>query len=55
VPLAVGWLGDQLGGLRAGMLVVYVTLAYVFSVGVWARPLIANETTWRRRTDASAR
>ena len=28
-------------------------LAYVFSVGVWARPLIANETTWRRRNDAS--
>ncbi len=38
VPLLVGWLGDQLGGLRGGMLVVYGTLAYVFSVGVWARP-----------------
>ena len=55
VPLLVGWLGDQLGGLRGGMLVVYGTLAYVFSVGVWARPLIANETTWRPRKDASAR
>ena len=54
VPLLIGRLGDQLGGLRGGMLVVYGTLAYVFSVGVWARPLIANETTWRRRNDASA-
>jgi hypothetical protein len=36
------------------MLVVYVTLAYVFSVGVWAQPLIANETTWRRRKPAAS-
>jgi hypothetical protein len=36
------------------MLVLYATLAYVFSVGVWARPLIANETTWRQKKDAPA-
>jgi hypothetical protein len=36
------------------MLVLYITLAYVFGVGVWARPLIANETTWRRKKDAAA-
>jgi fucose permease len=54
VPLLVGWMGDQFGGLRVGMLVIYVTLAYVFSVGVWAQPLIANETTWRRRKGAAS-
>jgi hypothetical protein len=31
------------------MVVLYLTLGYVLSVGVWARPLVTNETTWRRR------
>jgi MFS transporter, FHS family, L-fucose permease len=54
VPLVVGALGDWLG-LRGGMVVLYLTLGYVFSVGVWARPLITNETTWRRRGEAGPR
>lgn len=59
VPLVVGGLGDLTGGLRGGMVVLYLTLGYVFSVGVWARPLVTNETTWRRgrepRDPAAAR
>ena len=42
-PLAVGRLGDVLG-LRLGMVLLYLALGYVLSIGFWARPLIANET-----------
>lgn len=48
VPLLIGRLGDALG-LRQGMLVLYITLAYILSIGLWARPLIANETVARKR------
>lgn len=43
VPLAVGWLGDRFG-LRASMGLLFLTLAYILSVGFWARPLVANAT-----------
>jgi MFS transporter, FHS family, L-fucose permease len=47
VPLMIGWLGDRYG-LRVGMLFLYLTFAFVLSVGLWARPLIRNAT--RRHT-----
>jgi fucose permease len=43
MPLVVGRLGDVFG-LRQGMLVLYVTLGYILSIGLWARPLISNKT-----------
>jgi len=43
VPLIIGKLGD-LFGLRAGMLFLYLTLGYIFSIGIWAKPLITNKT-----------
>jgi fucose permease len=43
VPLIIGRLGD-LAGLRVGMMFLYVTFGCVLSVGLWARPLIANAT-----------
>jgi len=43
VPLIVGRLGD-LFGLRSGMLVLYVTMGYILSIGIWAKPLIKNVT-----------
>ena len=43
VSLAVGWLGERVG-LRAGMLLLYAALAYIFSIGFWARPLVDNKT-----------
>jgi FHS family L-fucose permease-like MFS transporter len=49
-PLIIGWLGDRLG-LRIGMLFLYVTLAYILSVGLWARPLITNKTISAGRKD----
>jgi len=43
VPLLIGRLGDAFG-LRQGMLILYLSLGYILSIGLWARPLIANET-----------
>ena len=41
-PLVVGWLAD-LVGLRFGMMFVCLTVAYIFSIGIWAKPLIENK------------
>jgi FHS family L-fucose permease-like MFS transporter len=54
VPLAIGALGDRVG-LRLGMTVLYLTLAYVLAVGIWARPLVVNETTSVRALVAGLR
>jgi fucose permease len=43
VPLFVGVLGDHIG-LRLALLTVFVTLGYMLSISIWARPLIRNET-----------
>ena len=42
-PFVVGWLGDVFG-LKAGMFFNYITLAYIFSIGIWANPLVKNKT-----------
>jgi FHS family L-fucose permease-like MFS transporter len=53
VPLVIGRLGD-LFGLRQGMLVLYLTLGYILSIGFWARPIIANQTiTGRKKMEAA--
>src|SRR5687768_13797580 len=61
VPLAVGWLGERVG-LRAGMLLLYVPLGYILSIGFWARPLVGNATVsvrelfpWLRRLEVRQR
>lgn len=43
MPLVVGALGDAFG-LRTGMLILFVTFAYIFSVGLWADPIVTNKT-----------
>ena len=43
LPLLVGFLGDRLG-LRTAMTLVFLTIAYIFSIGIWARPLVRNQT-----------
>lgn len=40
----IGLLADLTGDLRIGMIVVYITLAYIFAIGFWAKPLVANKT-----------
>ncbi len=43
VPLLIGWLADH-AGLRTGMTFIFICLAYIFSIGIWAKPLINNKT-----------
>lgn len=43
VPLIIGGLAE-LVGLRWAMLVILLTLGYIFSIGIWAKPLVTNAT-----------
>lgn len=43
VPLIIGG-AAELVGLRFAMVFLFLTLGYVLSVGLWAKPLIKNET-----------
>ena len=43
VQLLIGGLGDLIG-LRAAMMVLYITFGYMLSIGFWAKPLITNKT-----------
>jgi fucose permease len=43
VPLIVGGLGE-LVGLRLAMLFLLITLGYILSIGIWAKPLVTNAT-----------
>jgi fucose permease len=49
VPLVIGRIGDRFG-LRAGMALVFVSLAWVLGVGLWAKPIVTNATV-RDRSD----
>lgn len=53
VPLVIGWLGD-LFGLRFGMSFLYLTLGYILSIGIWAKPLITNATIRLKRKKIQA-
>jgi len=48
VPLIIGGLAE-LVGLQIAMLMLFVTLGYILSVGIWAKPLVNNATikNWR--------
>jgi fucose permease len=52
VSVVVGRIGDQLG-LRIGMALLYLTFGYIWSVGLWAKPLINNATIGAKGTDAT--
>jgi len=43
VPLLIGGLGELIG-LKYAMLLLFITLGYIFSIGIWAKPLIVNKT-----------
>jgi len=55
MPITIGWIGDR-WGLQTGMLLIYITLAYILSIGFWARPFITNKTVslsfFKRKTSA---
>ena len=43
VPLIIGGIAELIG-LKYAMMTMYITLGYILSVGIWARPLINNAT-----------
>jgi fucose permease len=43
ISLLIGQLKDLID-LRFGMLILYITLGYILSISIWAKPLIANKT-----------
>lgn len=43
MSLVIGNLGDWIG-LRYSMMLLYITLGYILSIGFWARPLVTNQT-----------
>jgi fucose permease len=53
MPPVIGFLGG-LVGLRQGMFVLYLTLGYILSIGIWAKPLIANQTISLKRKKEAA-
>jgi FHS family L-fucose permease-like MFS transporter len=48
MPPIIGYLGDHFG-LRMGLTSIYLTLAYILSIGIWAKPLIHNATIVRKK------
>lgn len=50
-PLIVGIVGEWLG-LRAALLIVFVTLGFILSVSFWAAPLTRNQTFRLRKPAA---
>lgn len=53
VPLIIGGIGDALG-LRAGMMFLYLTFGWILCVPFWAKPLIANQTLFRKEAQTNA-
>jgi fucose permease len=58
VPLLVGGLAELIG-LRYAMFFIFITLGYIFSIGIWAKPIVSNATIiqkikdmFRKKTDA---
>ncbi len=43
VPLIIGGIA-QLTGLRVAMFIIYITLAYILGISIWARPIVSNAT-----------
>lgn len=43
VPLIIGGIAE-VAGLKLAMITLFLTLGYILSIGVWARPLITNAT-----------
>jgi fucose permease len=41
-PFIVGGIGD-IYGLQTGMSILFGSLAFIGSIGIWAKPLVSNK------------
>jgi len=46
IPLLIGFVAGYTG-LKAAMFINYITLGYLFSMGIWAKPLVNNAVSLR--------
>lgn len=55
VPLIIGGIAELIG-LKFAMMTMFLTLGYIFSIGIWAKPLVNNATvkTWNELFKAKA-
>ncbi len=52
ISVTIGHIGDRIG-LRGGISLLYITFAYIWSIGFWARPLINNATVKTKSSNAA--
>lgn len=50
--LLIGLIGD-VASLKTGMLILFLSLAYIYSIGIWAKPLVKNETIRLKKASLS--
>ncbi len=50
VQLLIGFISD-FTSLKVGMLLVFVMLAYILGIGIWAKPIIRNKTIQLRKNE----
>ncbi len=43
VQILIGAISD-FTSLKVGMIFIFITLGYIFSIGIWAKPLVRNKT-----------
>lgn len=43
VQLLIGFISD-ISSLKTGMCLIFVALAYIFSISIWAKPIVKNKT-----------
>ena len=43
VQILIGAISD-ITSLKVGMIFIFITLGYIFSIGIWAKPLVTNKT-----------
>lgn len=48
VQILIGGISD-LYSLKTGMVFLFITLGYIFSISIWAKPLVSNETIRMKR------
>ncbi len=49
VQLLIGFISD-FTSLKTGMLFLFLSLAFIYSIGIWAKPLVKNETIRLKKT-----
>ena len=47
IQLLIGVISDY-ASLKTGMFLNFIGLAFIFSIGIWAKPLVSNKTILKK-------